>query len=62
MKLSLAIVLLLAPAAMSGVGAAPQTKAKKAEAGKAVQMVTVSGGCTKLVYAGSPLRDARTSW
>jgi hypothetical protein len=55
MKLSLAIVLLLAPAAMSGVEAVPQTKAKKAEAGKAVQMVTVSGGCTKLVYAGKPV-------
>jgi hypothetical protein len=53
MKLSLAVALLLA--ATVSADAAPQAKPKKAEAGKAVQMVTVSGQCTKLVYAGKPV-------
>jgi hypothetical protein len=51
MRLSLAIALFFA--ATISVDAAPQAKSKKqAETTKIVQMVTVSGECTKLVHAG----------
>ena len=49
MKLSLAIALFFA--ATFDVQAAPQAKSKRAEASKVVQMVTVSGECTRLVQA-----------
>jgi hypothetical protein len=62
MRLSLAIALFLVSAAPVSAEAAPPAKSKKAEAGKVVQMVTVSGECTKLVHAGRLVEAARTSW
>jgi hypothetical protein len=59
MKLSLAIVLFLVSAAPTSADAAPQAKAKKPQANKAVQMVTVSGECTKLVHAGQPIEGCK---
>ena len=51
MKLSLVIALFFA--ATISVDAAPQAKSKrKAETSKIVQMITVSGECTKLVHTG----------
>lgn len=58
MKLSLAIAFFLAAAI--GVDAAPQAKStKKAETNKVVQMVTVSGECTKLVHAGLAIEGCK---
>jgi len=53
MMLPLAIALLLAAAL--GADAAPQARPKKAEAHKTVQIVTVTGECTKLVHAGATM-------
>jgi hypothetical protein len=50
MRLSLAVAFFLA--AIVSVDAAPQTKSKKAEADRFVQMIIISGECTKLVHAG----------
>lgn len=57
MKLSLAIALLFA--ATFGVEAASQAKAKRAEANKIAQMVTVSGECTRLVQAGLAIEGCK---
>jgi hypothetical protein len=57
MRLSLAVALFLFLAATIGAEAAP--KAKKPQANKAVQMVTVSGECTKLVHAGQPVEGCK---
>jgi LytS/YehU family sensor histidine kinase len=57
MKLSLAIALFLVSAAPTSADAAPQ--AKKPQANRAVQMVTVSGECTKLVHAGKPVEGCK---
>ena len=35
--------------------AAPTAKSKKADAAKVVQMVTITGACTKLVHIGQPV-------
>jgi hypothetical protein len=51
MRLSLAVALFLA--ATLGADAVPQAKSNENdEPNKVVEMVTVSGACTKLVHAG----------
>jgi LytS/YehU family sensor histidine kinase len=50
MRRSLAFTLLFV--ATFGADAAPQAQAKKPKASKVVQMVTVSGECSKLIQAG----------
>src|SRR5215218_6635734 len=58
MTLSPAVALFLA--ATLGADAALQTKPeKKAEAGKFVQAVTISGECIKLVHAGHPVEGCK---
>jgi hypothetical protein len=58
MRLSLAVAFFLA--AIVSVDAAPQTNSKKAEADKFVQMITISGECTKLVHAGRPVSGCKS--
>jgi hypothetical protein len=58
MRLSLAVAFFLA--AIVSVDAAPQTNSKKGEAGKFVQMITISGECTKLVHAGRPVSGCKS--
>jgi hypothetical protein len=60
MRLSLAIALCLVLAAPVSADAAPPAQSKKAEAGKVVQMVTVSGECTKLVHAGRSVEGCKS--
>ena len=56
--LSLAITLFLA--ATLGAEAAPKAKSKKkADAEKVVQVITVSGECTKLVHAWHPVEGCK---
>jgi hypothetical protein len=58
--LSLAIVLFLA--ATLGADAAPKAKSKKkANADQFVQVITVSGECTKLVHAWHPVEGCKNS-
>jgi len=59
MRLSRAIALFLVSAAPTSADAAPQAKAKKPQANRAVQMVTVSGECTKLIHAGQPVEGCK---
>jgi hypothetical protein len=40
--------------------AAPKAKSKEPEVDKLGQMVTVSGECTKLVHAGSPVEECKS--
>ena len=53
MKLSL-VFAIFAFAPISA-DAAPTAKSKKADAAKVVQMVTITGACTKLVHIGQPV-------
>ncbi len=57
MRLSIAFTLLLA--ATFGAAAAPQAKPKKPKASNTVQMVTVSGECTRLLQAGVPVEGCK---
>ena len=61
MRLSLAIALFLA--APLGADVVPQAKSNgNDEPNKIVQMVTVSGECSKLVHAGLRWMAASPSW
>ena len=60
MTLSLALAFFLA--ATLGADAAPARPKTKPRAGQLAQTVTVSGECTRLIQAGRPVGDARTSW
>ena len=53
MKLSL--VFAIFAFAPINADAAPTAKSKKADAAKVVQMVTITGACTKLVHIGQPV-------
>jgi hypothetical protein len=57
MMLPLAIAFLLA--ATLGAAAAPQAKSKKAEPRKTTQIVTATGKCTRLEYAGVALEGCK---
>jgi LytS/YehU family sensor histidine kinase len=57
MMLSLAIAFLLATTL--GAAAAPPAKSKKVESGSVAQIVTITGECTKLVYAGVAMEGCK---